>query len=106
MLSVTTLWAVGPLCAAALAFLALLSLGWLSRARAARRFIAALDIYAKREIDRERRRNGPGRVRGTFTRGGALAGGSPAGGDRSAETKNRFPQGRLPSPRSGSRPFQ
>jgi hypothetical protein len=79
MLSVSTLWAVGPPCAAALAFLALLSTVWLSRARAARRFNAALDFYADREIDRERRRNGAAVVQGIPTREAALAGGFTRG---------------------------
>jgi hypothetical protein len=72
MLAVTVTWAVGlwfwlaqgdgaaaSLGAAALAFMATVGIGWLSRARAARRFNAALDAYAAREIDRERRWNGP-----------------------------------------------
>jgi hypothetical protein len=35
---------------------------WVSHIRAARRFAAAVDAYAKREMERERRRNGPRRV--------------------------------------------
>jgi hypothetical protein len=42
---------------AALACTATFGIGWLSRARAARRFHAVLDAYAEREIDRERRRD-------------------------------------------------
>jgi hypothetical protein len=41
--------------AAALVLAAILGIVWLSRARAARRFNAAVDAYAEREIDRERR---------------------------------------------------
>ena len=41
--------------AAGLVLTAILGIVWLSRARAARRFNAALDAYAEREIDRERR---------------------------------------------------
>jgi hypothetical protein len=65
--------------AAAFVFTAILGIGWLSRARAARRFNAAMDAYAEREIDRERRRDGPQRVRGVSTRGGASPGGSTHG---------------------------
>jgi hypothetical protein len=52
--------------ATAVALTAILGIVWLSRVRAARRFNAALDAYAEREIERERRRNGPQRVRGGF----------------------------------------
>ena len=38
---------------------ATLGVVWFSRARRERRFNAALDAYAAREIDRERRWNGP-----------------------------------------------
>jgi hypothetical protein len=41
--------------AAALVLTAILGIVWLSRARAARRFNAAVDAYAEREIDRGRR---------------------------------------------------
>ncbi len=37
---------------------AMLGIVWLSRARAARRFLAAVDAHAEREIDRERRSKG------------------------------------------------
>jgi hypothetical protein len=50
--------------AAALGMTAILGIVWLSRARAARRFNAVVDAYAEREIDRERRREEPQRVRG------------------------------------------
>jgi hypothetical protein len=65
--------------AAALVLTAILGIVWLSRARAARRLNAALDAYAEREINRERRRHGPQRVRGVSTGRGALPGG-PAHG--------------------------
>src|SRR5262245_55997694 len=65
--------------AAALVLTATLGIVWLSRARAARRFNAALDAYAEREIDRERRRSGPQRVRVVSTGGGALPVGSTRG---------------------------
>jgi hypothetical protein len=65
--------------AAALVLTALLGIAWLSRARGARRCTAAVDAYADREIDRERRKNGPQRVRGVSTRMGALPGGSTHG---------------------------
>jgi hypothetical protein len=42
--------------AAALGLTAVLGTVWLSRARAARRFTAAVDAYAEREICRQRRR--------------------------------------------------
>src|SRR5262249_22258043 len=45
------------LVAAAIALAALLQLVWLYRARSARRWRAALDAYATREIARERRRS-------------------------------------------------
>ena len=45
--------------AAALVLAAILGIFWLLRARAARRFNAAVDAYAEREIDRERRTKGP-----------------------------------------------
>jgi hypothetical protein len=44
--------------AAALVGSAILGIVQISRARAAKRFNAAVDAYAEREIDRERRRNG------------------------------------------------
>src|SRR5262249_49799984 len=84
---------------AALVFTAILAIVWLSRARAARRFNAALDAYAEREIDRERRRNGPHRVRGASTRGGALPGGPTPGGGRPAEAEERVTRGRPASSR-------
>jgi hypothetical protein len=62
----------GQLVAAALVLAGTLGIVWLSRARAARRFKAAVEAYAEREIDRERRRNRPQRIRGVSTRGGAL----------------------------------
>jgi hypothetical protein len=58
---------------------AVLGIVWLSRARAARRFNAAVDAYAEREIDWERRRNARQRVRGVSTREVALTGGSTHG---------------------------
>jgi hypothetical protein len=57
------------LSAAALVLTAILGIAGLSRARAARRFHAAVDAYAAREIARQRRRNGPQRVQGDSTRG-------------------------------------
>ena len=66
----------GLLGAAAFLLTATLGTVGLSRARAARRFIAAVDAYAEREIDRERRRKRPPRVRGVSTLRGALPSGS------------------------------
>jgi hypothetical protein len=54
--------------AVALVLTPILGAVWLSRARAARRFNAAMDAFAEREIDRERRRHGPQPVRDIFTR--------------------------------------
>jgi hypothetical protein len=50
------------LSAVALLLTAILGIAWVWRVRAARRFMAAVDAHAKREMDRERRRNGPPRV--------------------------------------------
>ena len=55
--------------AAAFIFTAILGISWLSRVRAARRLHAALDAYAERELDRERRRIGLQRVGGVSSRG-------------------------------------
>jgi len=66
----------GMLGAAALILTATLGTVGLSRARAARRFNAILDAYTEREIDRERRRKRPPRVRGVSTLRDALPGGS------------------------------
>jgi hypothetical protein len=49
--------------AATVVMTAILVIVWHSRARAARRFHAAVNAYAEREIDRERRRTGPPRAR-------------------------------------------
>jgi hypothetical protein len=65
--------------AGALVCTAILGIVWLSRVRAARRFSAVMDAYAEREIDRERRRDGPPRARGVPTSGGVLPGGSIRG---------------------------
>jgi hypothetical protein len=78
--------------AALLVFTAILGIVWRSRARSARRFHAALDAYAEREIDRTRRRNGPQRVRGGSTRGDALPGGSTHGGWTIAHSEDPFPR--------------
>jgi hypothetical protein len=48
-----------PPSAAAVALIALLQVLWLYRARTTRRWRAALDAYAAREIARDRRRKGP-----------------------------------------------
>ena len=48
--------------AVALILIALVRFIWLSRVRAARRFQAAVDAYAQREIDRERRAAGSQRL--------------------------------------------
>jgi hypothetical protein len=61
----------GLMGAAALIVTVVLGIGWLSRARSARRLLAALDAYAEREIDRERQRNGPQRIRSASVRVGA-----------------------------------
>ena len=65
----------GLLAAAALLLTATLGADGLGRALAVRRFNAALDAYAEREIDRERRRKGPPRIRGVSTLRGALPSG-------------------------------
>jgi hypothetical protein len=57
-----------PLVVAALVLTATLGIVSLSRARAASRFYAAVDAYAEREIDRERRRKRSQRVRAVSTR--------------------------------------
>jgi hypothetical protein len=62
--------------ATALVLAPILGIVWLSRARAARRFNAAMDAFAEQEMDRERRRNGPPMVRGSSPRGSALPAGS------------------------------
>src|SRR5262249_52384119 len=66
--------------AAGFVLTAVLGIVWLlSRARAARRFNAAVDAYAEREIYRQRRRHARRRVRGVSPRGVALMGGSTDG---------------------------
>ncbi len=85
----------GLLGAAALILTAILGTVGLSRARAARRFNAAMDTYAEREIGREWWRKKPPRVRGVSTLGGALSSGSTHGRERPAEARNRFTR-RLP----------
>jgi hypothetical protein len=60
------------------AALGLTGVVWVSRARAARRFNAALDAYAEREIGREWRRDGRHRVHGV----GMPEGASPIGSIR------------------------
>jgi hypothetical protein len=62
--------------AAALVLTAILGLVWLSGARAARRFNAAVDGYPEREIERERHGKEPQKARGVFTPRGALPKGS------------------------------
>jgi hypothetical protein len=54
--------------AATLVLTAILAIVCHSRARAARRFHAAVNAYAEREIDREQRRPGPPRARDFCTR--------------------------------------
>jgi hypothetical protein len=66
----------GLLAAAALLLTAILGAVGLARALAVRRFNAALDAYAKREIDQERRRKGLPRIRSVSTIRGALPGGA------------------------------
>jgi hypothetical protein len=68
--------AVVLLGAAALVLTAIFGLVWLSGARATRRFSAAVDAYAEREIERERRGKEPQKARGVFTPRGALPKGS------------------------------
>jgi hypothetical protein len=63
--------------AAALSVAALVGVVWGSRARATRRFNAAVDAYAQREINRERRRGKPQGSTGRLRPGG----GPFAGGD-------------------------
>jgi hypothetical protein len=65
--------------APALALTAVLGVVWRSRARAARRFHAAVEAHAEREIDRERRRNGPRRALAAAAPMRALASGSTHG---------------------------
>jgi hypothetical protein len=52
-------WPVLVAVAAIVALIALLQLLWLYCARSAKRWQAALDAYAVREIDRDRRRKAP-----------------------------------------------
>ena len=66
----------GLLAAAALLLTAILGAVGLARALAVRRFNAALDAFAEREIDQERQRKGLPRIRGVSTLRGALPGGS------------------------------
>jgi hypothetical protein len=66
----------GLLAAAALLLTAILGAVGLARALADRRFNTALDAYAEREIDQERRRKGLPRIGGVSTLRGALPGGS------------------------------
>jgi hypothetical protein len=47
---------------AAFVLVSILGIIWLARARSARRLHAVLDAYAKREIERQRRRKGPRNV--------------------------------------------
>ncbi|SRR6266536_81229 len=61
------------LAAAALALTAVLGVVWQSRARAARRWEAALDAYAEREIARARNRKAEERLNRSL-RGGLLPG--------------------------------
>jgi hypothetical protein len=68
-----------PLVAVALVLTAILGAVWLSRAQATRRFNAAMDAYARREIDRLRPRKGPQRVRSLSIRGRALPDGATHG---------------------------
>ncbi len=58
--------------AAALVLTAVFGLVWLSRARAARRFHAAVEAYAAREIARQPLGNGPRGVRGVPARHAAV----------------------------------
>jgi hypothetical protein len=66
----------GLLAAAALLLTATLGGVGLARALAVRRFNAALDAYAEREIDREWRRKGPPRIPSVSTLRGAVPSGS------------------------------
>jgi hypothetical protein len=66
----------GLLGVAALVLTVIIGIVLLSRARAARRFNAAVDTYAQREIDRERRWKEPQRVPGGSAWRGAVVGGS------------------------------
>jgi hypothetical protein len=83
--------------AAALALTAFLGIICLARARAARRFNAALDAYADQELDRQRRKNGPWKRGVVSTRGGGLAARFMTGGDRRVEAKEHFPPRQRPS---------
>jgi hypothetical protein len=97
----------GPLGAAALVLTALLGIGWLSRVRASRRLNAALDAYAEREIDRERRRKGPHQVRGVSTRAGVLSGESTHERRTTYRREEPFPTRAaddVPAPRPAARP--
>jgi hypothetical protein len=65
--------------AAAVVLTAILGIVRLSRARAARRLNDAMDAYAEREIDRERRWNTPRRISGSPSAGGVVPGGPTQG---------------------------
>ncbi len=68
-------WVPALLIAAVLtltAFLAILAVVWQTRARAARRWKALLDVYAQREIARQRPREIPMKVRSLPTSGNVL----------------------------------
>jgi hypothetical protein len=67
---------LGPLIAAILtltAFLAIVGVVWQTRARAAKRWKALLDVYAQREIMREGRQKARKRLRTFSTPGDLLA---------------------------------
>jgi hypothetical protein len=62
-------WVPVLMASALLVLAAVGAVAWLFRARAARRWQAALDAYAEQDLARERRWNAPKRVRSTSTRG-------------------------------------
>jgi hypothetical protein len=89
--------------AAALVLTAILGIVWLSRARAARRFSAAMEACAEREIDRERRWNAPHTVRGISSGRVRRRMDQPTDGERPAKAEKRFTCGRPPLPMKGER---
>jgi hypothetical protein len=92
--------------AAALVLTAILGIVWHSRARAARRFSAAMEAYAEREIDRERRWNELHRVRGISSGRVRRRVDQPTDGERPAKAEKRFTRGRPPASRAGGGPFR
>jgi hypothetical protein len=92
--------------AAVFVLTAILGIVWLSRARAARRFNAAMEAYAEREIDRQRRWNGPHGIRGIPSGPVRRQEDQRTSGERPAEAEKQLTRGRPPASRVGGRPFR